>query len=441
VVALFAYAAGWLSDVVIKEIYYPGPQVWMMLIGVAAAHALTLLVCGYGAGTGTALFAIAVFVSLPVMRVAFSAMATNINIPSPLPNEYEPPVIGYTPVWAALGSLAFWFVAAFIGARQARREVPEDPVGKLVRLAQHMTYLEREHAVFKSPEAAQRWFEWRRGAYLFPWMSLGLGLTLLLTFNVVLEQLEMRFVVSFNLLVVAPAIVASLVGYVMTRSTNEYNWFVGARPLSTAMIARTRLQAGAKAVAWAYLLLAIAFVIANKLKFPSEPILASLVHDLRVMTSTQGPFSQGAALLAFMAVGAVLASWTLFWIARAAGVFVWIAGMLVAGWYYTAGSLYVYQEAGASSQFVTPMTVFIWGMSVLLGAAAVTTLAAGVIRGFVRGGTLAGLVLCWVGLAASAWLLFRLLDFGSPALVVVWLLLPLVPLASVPLTLEWQRHR
>lgn len=439
VIAAFATATGWVCDTLVRDLFFSMPQVMSLLILTTAAHALVFLVCGYGAATGAAIFAACFLLSLPIARIPFHAVITNINIPQPLPEGYVPPIIGMEVVWAGLACMAFWFLAAYQGARYARSEVAEDPVGGFVHLATRLTYFDRDRAQFPSAESAQTWLEWRRGAYLFPWLSLLLGLVLLLSFQAVAGQLETRFVLSLNLFALAPAVVACLVGYTITRSGSDYLWFVGARPLTTAAISRARLKAGVKAILWGYALLVPAYVIAFKLQFPGEPIIPSLVQDLRVITSTQGPFAEGLALLAFLSIATVLGVWALFWLARSAGVMVWPAGVVVAVWYAMAGE--VYSDPSQTGLFTTPTMVFLWSMSGLLGFMAAATILTAFYRRYFKAITLAAVAVAWMALILLAHSLSNIVSLGGPLLIAMWLLLPFVPLASIPLTLEWQRHR
>lgn len=440
VVGAFALLTGFVCDLFVRDAYFVWPQVWLLTTATAAAHALVFLTCGYGAATGTAIFVAALLATTPGLHYFLGAMQAHLSLPSPLPDDYRVPDIGYGGAPIAALVLGFWFVAAYIGARHARSEVPEDPVGGLVRVATRITYFDRERGQFNSPEDAQRWLEWRRGAYLFPWISLVVGIVLTLTLQSAADQMENRFVLSFYLLAVAPAVVASLVGYIVTRSGNDYQWFVGARPLTTAAIARAKLRAGVRAVFWAYVLLLAVFLVTFKWRFPNDPILPSLVSDLRVITSTQGPYSEGLALFAIVGITTVLAVWTLFWLARASGVFVMLAGVIVALWSAWAGGIYVVDMD--TGEFTTPEQVFIIPFSILMGVAGAIAMLVAVYRGYISPLKFAGVVVLWFVLLGLAIYADRVAQFDQPLYIMAaWLFLPAVPLASVPLALEWQRHR
>ncbi|MBM3290697.1 MAG: hypothetical protein FJY92_11145 [Candidatus Hydrogenedentes bacterium] len=439
VVAAFGYATGWLNDTFLKDLYFAGPQVLTLMYLTAAIHAFVFLTCGYGASTGTALFAGAFAVGFPGLLYLYRNVNTNMSIPSEILSDYIPPDLGYGGVPVAVALIAYWAVVAYLGARYARSEVAEDPVGGMVRVATRITYFDRDRSEFASPEAAQQWLEWRRGAYLFPWISLALGILLVLTLQMPGEKMLDRFLVSFNVLVIAPAVIASLVGYLLTRGGNDYQWFVGARPLSTATIAQARLRAGIKAMIWAYVLLGLLFVITFKVKFPHDPMLASLVEGLRSITSTDGPFGEGVVLLLFVSMVAVLTSWSLLWLARSAGAVVWIAFAVVSVWFYSSGAVYQYNPE--TKQFESPTTPFIFAMAACLGIAGACAIATAVWRGYIRPVTLIAVLAVWAAIALAGYRMSFAIDLGGPWVLAACALLPLVPLASIPLTLEWQRHR
>jgi hypothetical protein len=441
VVALFALGAGLISGHLVKELYYISPAIILLMIAVAAIHAAIFLVTGYGAATGFTVLLLCVLATSPLLGYVYEGLATTLSIPRILRrNGFTPPELNPRMYWAGAMCIVFWFFAAYWGARRARSEVAEDPVGLLVRKVQHAAHLGGGDDEFKSADQAQVWFEWGRGLYLFPWLSLGLGLLLALTFRMTSAGPETRFLLVAYLLAVAPAIIACLLGYTITRSSNDYNWFIGARPLSTRVIAKARLVAGMKAVGFGYVLLLIAFLISYRVFFPKEAMLQSLVRDLRVMTSSDGSMGEGLVLVALMAIVSILASWSLLWIARAAGVLVWLAGVAVAGWFYffSGGRVYQFTE-GAT--VVTPTEIFIKGMSYFLGAVIVITLATAIRRRMVAPIALGICSVIWLALLLAARSVSDDVDFGNPVMTAVWLSLPFVPLASIPITLEWQRHR
>ncbi|MDZ4858361.1 MAG: hypothetical protein SGI88_05210 [Candidatus Hydrogenedentes bacterium] len=440
VIAFFATLTGWICDAFVRDVFLIGPQVWLLMSLVAAAHAFVFLVCGFGTGTGAAIFVATLVAATPGFAYLFGAIQSHLALPSPMSPDSTVPDLGSGGAPMAMLLLPYWFVVAYVGARQARSEVPEDRVGRIVRIAQRVTYFDRERTEFRSPEEAQRWLEWRRGAYLFPWVALALGILLTFSFGVVPGEAGNRFTLSFYLLAVAPAVVASLVGYSVTRTGSEYQWFVGARPLTTALIARARLRAGLKAMVWAYILLGVVFVIIFKIKFPHDAILASLVQDLRVITSTSGPFAEGVLLLAFLGASTVLGVWALFWLARVSGFFVWLAGFMVAAWRFYTGGLYVMDPQ--TGNFTTPMEVFVNTMAVLMGIAGFAAIFIAAYRGYIGPIKLGVAILSWIGLVLLALNFESAIDFGGPVFILAALLmLPAAPLATVPLALEWQRHR
>lgn len=439
VILLFGLATGWICDTFLRDVFFIGPQCLILMTLVAAMHAFVFLTCGYGAGTGTAIFAVAFLIGLPGLNVFYQNFMENLAYPNPWTPLRDVPNVGFGGAHVATGVILYWFVVAYLGARYARSEVAEDRVGGLVRIATRVTYFDRDREEFDSPEAAQQWLEWRRGAYLFPWLSLLIGLVLAVAIRPAANQMENRFMLSFYVLAVAPAVVASLVGYLVTRPAGDYQWFALARPLSTSTIAKSRLRAGVKAVVWTYVLLGALFAIAFKIKFPNDSILASLVEDLYVITSTQGPFGQGLRLLAFLAAAAALSSWSLFWLARSAGVVVWLAVAIVGSWFYSTGTLYQYDPE--TDTFVSATTPFILAMAAFLGVTGVCAIVAAVWRRYIHAITLAVMLVLWLVLVFIGIRMQYAVDAGGPVVLAVWMLMPFIPLASIPLTLEWQRHR
>ena len=440
IIALFGYSTGWVCDAFLKEVYFKGPEILLLMTLVASIHALVFLTCGYGAATGTAIFLVAFLVGLPGLNVFLQYTILSIGIPSPIPSTFVMPDIGYGGIPTALRVFPYWFFVAYFGARHARSESAEDPVGGLVRIATRITYFDRERTEFSSPEAAQQWLEWRRGAYLFPWFAFALGLVLVLVLPGAAGAIEQRFVISFFLLGVSPAVVASLVGYVVTRPGSDYQWFVGARPLDTATIARARLRAGVKAVGLAYVLLGGLFIVSFKIMFWGEAIIPSLVTDFHNITSTQGPLGESLRAVALLSVFAVLTSWSLFWLARVGGVVVMVSGAAVVSWLYLkGGGLYAFDtDTGAVTSPVTPGILIMAGIAGTLGVCAI---AAAMWRGYIRVPVLAGSLIAWLLLIFLGLQLESVIPFGGPLVIGAWMLLPFIPLASIPLTLEWQRHR
>lgn len=100
----------------------------------------------------------------------------------------------------------------------------------------------RRRDAFKTPAAAQRWFEWRQSTHHLPWIVAGaVGVTSLLA----LIAGNTWYVPGF-LAIPIPA--AFGVGYYLLRCPARYSAFVMTRPISTKAIARSKLFAAIKAV-------------------------------------------------------------------------------------------------------------------------------------------------------------------------------------------------
>lgn len=99
----------------------------------------------------------------------------------------------------------------------------------------------RRRDAFKTPAAAQRWFEWRQSTHHLPWIVAGaVGTTSL----VALVARNTWFVPGF-LAIPIPA--AFGVGYYLLRCPARYSAFVMTRPISTKAIARAKLFAAIRA--------------------------------------------------------------------------------------------------------------------------------------------------------------------------------------------------
>lgn len=451
VVAVISTLAGWVCLNFIKVTYAIFPQVLLFLTITAALQALVLLVAGYGAGTGTAWFLAAFAIGAILLYPIYDAVAINFGIQMPLDriepawqlapefdeDQYYPSFTNW-PWWGAAASLVWWLIVAYIGARQARSEVPADPVGRMFRISSNLTYLDRDADTFPSAEAAQRWFEWRRSGFLFPWLSAALGIILVVTFRGTLDEEESRFVISFSLLAVAPAIVAVILGYSLTRSDPKYLWFVSAKPLSNQVLARAKLVMAMKAIATAYILLAIVYFIANMIIFQEANPVASLVNDIRTITTTTGPFSEGLALLAASLLITIVAVWSLFWLGRAGGVIAWLAGMVAIAYSFYEDRDFIDTEAGTISP-----------ISIAFGSALTVLAIAGVLFAFawalknklITIRTVAIALIAWILLAAPTLLFREIAGERSIPIMILWLLIPLAPVATVPLSVAWHRYR
>ena len=114
----------------------------------------------------------------------------------------------------------------------------------------------------------------------------------------------------------------------------------------------------------------------------------------------------------------------------AVGVSIWL--------FFKGGGLYTF---GPDGTVTTPMTPGIIAMAAMSGALGVAAIGVALWRKYISIPLLIGAVVCWAVLVFLGLRLRGIVDIGSPLVVGAWMLLPFIPLASVPLTLEWQRHR
>ena len=434
---LLAGASGYLCLSLIRSTFHVWPQVLLFAVAVAIVQALVFLLCGYGTARGLALFVIAFALSLPVMKPAISAVSANFSVAISRAGESMEPVFPEWAVWSAVVSVALWGVLAYAGARRGRREVPGDSVGRLATLGARITYLGGGNEEFASPEAALRWLEWRRGAYLFPWLSLGLGMFLLGLFNAAMGGLESRFLVTFSLLAVGPIVMACLLGYIFTRSDPCYQWFVGPRPLTTQALVRSRLRTGAKAIGSAYALIVSFLLVANYTIYAGQGVLSSILEDLQVMTNTPAEGVRGIAMVAALGVLIVVIVWSMMWLGRAVGVVAWCAGGASILYFAADGDLI--KATGAT--FYNPAAVtFVVTMTALVLAGIVWAMTRAWRRGLISVRTLVFCVVGWVLLGVSMIALSGVMTVGPPTLLILWMVVPLAPLVTLPVTVDWQRH-
>ena len=453
-VAALAIAAGWICATEIKLTFAIFPQVLMFTSLTAALLGLVFLTCGYGAGTGFALFIPAFGISLIGFGPVLAAVNYNFSLVMP-PSAYDLARIGLTPEtathlyvypefsrsvwWAGIATPLWWALVCYVAARHARSEVPGDRIGRWVRVVTNVAYMDRDSDSFASPEAAQRWYEWRRVTYLFPWLATAIGIVLIATLQSSLEAEENKFVVGFSLFVLAPAITAVLVGYTMTRPDPRNMWFIGGRPLTTSAISRIRLMVSVKALAIAYALLMITYIVANAYFFRNWNPLDSLITDMQLVTSTYGSSGSGAVMLLGTAWIVLLVIWSLFWLGRVAGFVAWIAAMLASAYFYLEGGT---MFAARDSEIVSPVwNVFGGTLTVLMLAGIVFAYGFSVYRRLLSVKLLPVLAIVLLLSLASIWAIREAIHPKSLPIVFVWLLVPFAPFASVPATLTWQRHR
>jgi len=454
VVALLSLAAGWICATEIKPTFAIAPQVVFFTGLTAALLGLVFLMCGFGDGTGLALFVPAAGVSLIGFQKVLGAMSHNFLLVMP-PSPYDLARLGLTPEtgqflykypefspstwWLGGATLVWWAIVSYMAARHARSEVPGDRIGRWVRMVLNLAYLDRDNDCFASPAAAHRWFEWRRVVYLYPWITFTIGLLLVATMRASIADEENKFIVGFNLFGIAPAIVAVIIGYAMTRPDPRYMWFVGGRPLTNGTISKVRIMVSLKAIAIAYGLLAVTYAVSNVILFGSRNPIDSLINDLELITSTYGSSANSYLMLAAAVWLALVVVWSLFWMGRAAGVVAWIAGLLAAGYFYVDGGRFYQQQA--TGNIVSP----VW---VVFGGTLTVLMVTGVLAAYGWAIYSKAISLKWVpAIAAVAaitiWAAYQfqeVIGVESMAPALIWLLVPLAPFATVPATLAWQRH-
>jgi len=275
---------------------------------------------------------------------------------------------------------------------------------------------------------------------LYPWLTLAVGLLFVLTLRSSIEEEENKFGVTLSLFAIAPAVVAVILGYTLTRPDPRYMWFVGGRPLTTATISRVRLLVCVRALVTAYVLVFIAYTVAGYVLFGNTNPVAAIITDLELITTTYGTENNSLISIAAGLWVSIVGVWTLFWIGRSAGVVAWFAGLLAGGYFYLSGSQ-VYNVVDA--YVVSPLWIAFGGTLTVLAACALVGTYAFAIWRRLLSVKLIPILVAVAALTAGAVYHFREVFNEDPPLAVigVWVLVPLLPFASVPATLAWQRHR
>jgi len=355
---------------------------------------------------------------------------------------------------ALLGCLApLGFIAGWRGLVRVRRgDVPEWtwPASVSRALSGKRRYQRRP---FASPQAAQRWFEWRRHGIALPLMVavlLPLMLfPLLLGRNDALPTARILAPILFIPALLAGS-AAAAVGKHNPWVSDYYGVpaFTATRPLTTAglVAAKFRAALGSTLIAWLILLGGTALAVAPS--YAAEDVRAWW----HILVEREGTF-KATALVLTVAFMLILLTWKRLvenqmvgltgreWLIKGAvvgGLCVYLLLGLLAAW------MYVYPDFRESVVTALP-----W----LLGAAVAlkAVLAVGVLRALyawdlIDGSRLTAFALLWLGVAGG---LFGLLLWLAPAHWVSWpylgaavvIVMPLVRPAAAPLALAWNRHR
>lgn len=156
------------------------------------------------------------------------------------------------------------YVAAVYGVSRNRRGQPLPSIGLIARLDRLLDPAPYRGGPFRSPAAAQFWFEWRKKGVVMPAstiMGLVLGLFIWLISSRDLAGLLQGLIAGGGLLSLA-AMIGGLIMGNCGRADDDYQMasFQATRPITNTEMARTLLKAGicGVAIAWLIWLLAIA---------------------------------------------------------------------------------------------------------------------------------------------------------------------------------------
>lgn len=486
-VGLAATAAGWLCILFIDPVWSPIPGLLLFVGLVLALETLSILICAYGPGGGTAKF-------LPILPLAsfgfypiICAMGRNLSAGEPRLGDIPPkvlsqavssirranpgiltedifdavivsrttfPEIGLSPWYGTLalflvfGSVSYWVLM------RARSEIGEDLIGDALRrmIDRVDTRGDRTHA---SALAAQRWLEWRRLTHLLPWVTM--VITLLLTLGLYRSQgdQESHAVVAVICLFIGPAIAAASFGYLITRFDQSYLFFVAGRPMSSAMLGRAKLWAGARAVAITYTLMCLLYSAFMFTLFREPDLLGVLASDIGLLVDKSGTLSELLPITAASLLVAVIAIWSLLWLGRAIGVMVWTAGIAaMIGYQFDSRQIFadtvvviayrfdsrLTYEVGTEFSWPPVLVIFVLTLTILMLAGCVIAFLFSARKGFVNKKGIVIAIAIWAVLVVLTTPLRSWTGANVP-LALALITLPLLPLVVLPATIEWQRHR
>lgn len=161
-------------------------------------------------------------------------------------------------------------------------------LGRIPMLDKEVTVRQRKQGRFKSPQAAQRWFEWRSTLQYGLWASAAFAVIAALAIAVV--EAASVLVLLFPYFQVA---IVLGIGYYMTVGTIRHRTFVFTKPLGSAPLARARIRAGLVYVTVITGFWLIGIIVAGNLVSTQRflPELISEVVPLLALLCTVGVFA------------------------------------------------------------------------------------------------------------------------------------------------------
>jgi hypothetical protein len=305
-------------------------------------------------------------------------------------------------------------------------------------------------APFPSPERAQLWLEWRQNGALLPgYTGLMLAILVLAAVSGIAPE---EFWPFLGFLAALPAFVASVVGPGLAKSgfwarDLELSGFVATRPLADAAIARARLQVLGLGVVLVWLMvLAVApfWVDLSGHGHQLTELWHALRHRVDPATLWAGAALLGAIWLALpWMVGGLGLSVALT--GRAAAIRAVVAGGMMLAAAVAGGLFWLARHPEAFPIALRLLPWAEWSGAVLVAGASAAACGACFRRGLLAGRAIRAAAAWAAGLlvlaAVPAWVTGWPLGHHLMALGVSAVALGLLPLATAPLALAWNRHR
>jgi len=344
-----------------------------------------------------------------------------------------------------------YVVARFAVARARRGEVP-DWRGTFASLAQIPRTGARVPRHFRSPAAAQAWFEWRRhGRSLPAWVGIVLPFELVLLWAVGASRPLLLTVLAAILL--TPPFVATFAAAAVSKSSSDRGDsngvapFVATRPLTSAELvaAKLKMAVGSTVVAW--LLVLFTTPIALKLSGTSAIVLDTW-HHVRMFMG----MPRAVVLLLLILTGCIAATWTQL----VQSLFIGLAGraslikasvFLTLGFFFLFGPFFEWiADSGRLGELWSALPL-IFAVLVAVKMAAAVWIALRLYgkrllsdRTLVAGAAL-WCVTVFALYAALAWMLNTPHIPHYLLMLVAILTIPLVRVSAAPVALAWNRHR
>jgi len=202
------------------------------------------------------------------------------------------------------------YVVARVAVARARRGEVPDWRGAFTSLAQIGRTDPRARRHFRSPAAAQTWFEWRRHGWSLPtWVAIVLPFELVLLWAVgASRSLLLTILVGIFL---TPPFVATFAAAAVSKSNSDRSDsngvapFVATRPLTSAELvaAKLKMAIGSTVVAWLLVLITVPIALALS---GTSALALDTWHHVRVFMG----MPRAGVLIVLILTGCIAATWT-----------------------------------------------------------------------------------------------------------------------------------